>query len=339
MSTLTVIGAGNIGSHVLPLLVRLREVDRIRIVDPDSYESNNLTSQQVDVHEVGRPKALVQARRLRAVRPDVSLEPVVARVEDVPPGRLRSDLLVGCLDSRRARQRVNEVAWRLGIAWVDAGVHPAEMLVRVSVYIPSSEAACMECAWSERDYELLERVYPCTPSPAAQSTEAPAPLGALAASLQALECGRLLAGDRSMAGKEIVMHARSGRLYRSDLRRSRTCRFDHEIWRIEGALPGRMTIGEALEIGPLSVPGKYFTLSAVCRRCGRRTKALRLTNGAGLVKAKCRSCGGQLQAPGFELMERLDGGLPERWRRRCLSAAGVVSGEIVALGERYVEVS
>lgn len=339
MSTLTVVGAGNIGSHLLSHLARLPEVEAIRIVDPDRYEAKNLTGQDIVAAQVGKPKALAQARRLRAIRRDLNLEPFIAKVEDIPPGRLACDLLLACLDSRRARQRVNETAWRLGVPWIDAGVRPAEMLVRVSVYVPSPEAPCMECAWSDRDYALVEQVYPCNAPATAQSTDAPSGLGALAAALQAVECRRLLSGDLSMAGKQLVMDAGSHRLLLTTIPRNQACRFDHRLWRIEGTLSAALPLDKVLAMGPLTVPGKFFTTVLFCLACGRRRNTLKLTDSAGLVTGRCRRCGGALQAPGFELMERLDGGLPARLRRLPLCCLGLRPGDFLSAGDRHFQVN
>jgi len=118
----TIGAGGNIGSHLVPHLGRLPGIERVTLVDPDNYERRNLWSQDITPGAIGRSKARVQARRLQRINPQLRVEAIASAVEDVPLGRLRCDLILACLDSRRARQTVNEVAWRLGIPWIDAGV-------------------------------------------------------------------------------------------------------------------------------------------------------------------------------------------------------------------------
>ena len=137
---LTVVGAGGaVGSHVVPLLARLPGVGRITLVDPDRYEARNLAGQDITPADVGHAKVEVQAQRLRARLPGAEVIALAERVEDVAPGWLRADVMLACVDSRRARQVVNERALALGMPWIDAGlgVLPGgSLLARVAVYAP-----------------------------------------------------------------------------------------------------------------------------------------------------------------------------------------------------------
>src|SRR5439155_23871873 len=130
----------------------------------------------------------VQARRLRRINPALAVTEIFAAVENVALGLLRGAVLLACLDSRAARRSVNTAVWRLGMPWIDAGVLADGLLARVNVYLPGPDQPCLECAWEERDYEALEQEYPCAGQGVAPATNAPSALGALAASLQALEC-------------------------------------------------------------------------------------------------------------------------------------------------------
>jgi molybdopterin/thiamine biosynthesis adenylyltransferase len=226
MKRVVVVGAGgNIGSHLVPHLGRMPEVGSVLLIDRGVYEAKDIAGQAILPADVGRRKATVQARRLRRIAPHLEVQGLHADIERLPWGALRGDLVLAGLDSRRARQWVNEVARRLGVTWVDAGVEGAGLLARLDVYAPGDEAACLECAWDERDYRELEQAYPCSgavdeppptepppaaapagePPPAAAPagepppTAAPASLGALAAALQAIEAAQLLAGGAGVA--------------------------------------------------------------------------------------------------------------------------------------------
>lgn len=210
--SILVAGAGgNIGSHLTESLARMPGVGRVVLIDRDVYEPRNLVNQDIVLRDVGKPKVLVQARRLVEIRPNLEVHAIHSPLENPPLGAWRADLIVGCLDSRVARQAVNERAWRLGIPWADAGVLGSEWLARVNVYAPGYDAQCLECAWSDEDYRLLEQQYPCAgaanePAPNGASSE----LGALAAAMLALECRKVLAGeiDHAAIGRQATLNAR-----------------------------------------------------------------------------------------------------------------------------------
>ena len=121
--------------------------------------------------------------------------------------------MLSCLDSKRARSYAHQFAWRLGMPFIDAGVSADGLLARVNVYLPGAETACMECGWTQDDYDAIEQTYPCqfgkADSKSSFSTNAPSSLGALAASLQAIEVAKFLGGQLEYAavGREVVLNA------------------------------------------------------------------------------------------------------------------------------------
>jgi hypothetical protein len=161
-ATVVVAGLGNIGSFLAPLLARLPNVSRLVLCDPDVYEAQQLTGQDIEARFGGRGKAEVQAERLRRIRPSLCVEAFAAPVEQLPHGRLLGAITVSCLDSRVARLRLAARAWRVGSPFIDAAVGGgASLLARTSVYLPEADAACFECAFDAVDYETLEQVQPC----------------------------------------------------------------------------------------------------------------------------------------------------------------------------------
>jgi molybdopterin/thiamine biosynthesis adenylyltransferase len=211
-----VCGLGNIGAHLVAHLARLATVRRILLVDPQRYEAANLRTQDISRGDVGRPKATAQARRLRRIDPTLAVTAFVGGIEDVPLAHLAARVLVTCLDSRAARRIASRSAWRVGVPWVDSGVRGAELLARVTVYLPAPDAPCFDCALSERDYAHLEQTYPCAGAVAAAPTGAPSGLGALAAAMQALECEKLLAGrsEQAAVGREVIVSTLAHRHFR-----------------------------------------------------------------------------------------------------------------------------
>ncbi len=350
--SLVVVGLGNIGSHLVPHLARLDGVGRVTLVDRDVYETSNLRSQDIGAGDVGRPKARVQAKRLRGINPALEIIAIADAVENIPVGLLRGAIVLGCLDSRAARRYLAAAAWHTGaLAYIDAGVESTGLLARVEVHVGAAEAACFECAWDDRDYAAQEQQYPCNGSadaPAAPATDAPTSLGALAASLQAIECRKILAGwDRALVGRRVVLDVAWHKHYVTVLRRNRTCRFDHQIWSIE-PMPAVDTIAAVLALGEgdaaLQVPGQPFVRRLMCATCHGERAVLRLSGRISAAERACPGCRQPMLAVGFDMVDRLRrDDVPPTRRDRRLGTLGLVPGDVVAVrdsgGERYFQLA
>lgn len=344
-----VIGAGNIGSHLIPHLGRMPEIAEAVIIDGDRYERSNLVSQAIAARDIGRAKAVVQARRLRRINPALAVEPIVDRAERVALGRLRADAILACVDSRRSRLVISEAAWRLGVPLIDAGVDGQALLARVNVYAPGVGAACLECAWDERDYAAVETVYPCQRAAKTFASGAPSTIGALAATLQAIECRKLLSGrfDEAAIGRQILIDARHHRHFVTTIPCNPRCRFDHEVWPVKviGGRAGSITLGEAMALGGgsaadcaqigIEVEGSVFVRQLTCADCGFRTRMMRFERSLRASERICRECGQPAMiAGGFDLTERLDAGLlPRRALGRSLASFGLRDRDVFTLDD------
>ena len=352
-SKLVAVGpGGNIGSSLWPHLVRTPGVGAVTVIDRDHYEYKNLSSQNIRPTDVGLPKARVVAEGMGVINPDLPVEAIVAGVEDVPLGRLRADVMLTCLDSRGARCWVNQVVRRLGIPWwIDAGVERDGLLARVNVYrFPDSP--CYECGMSDADYVTLDASYPCQADGQPAPTDAPSALGALAAALQALELGKILAGDWESvaAGKQVTISAAYHKYFLTSLRTDPSCRCPHEAWEIEplDASPDRLTIGDACELsapgrGRLSVKGKSFIRELVCRPCRRKRSLLVLQGRADHLQQTCGGCGGPMEAAGFSQLDHLSQDvLSPPALGRSLASIGFRPGDVFSLecggGEVHFEI-
>jgi molybdopterin/thiamine biosynthesis adenylyltransferase len=336
--SVTVVGAGNIGSHTIPQVARWPSLERITIVDLGCYERDNLSSQDIRPGDVGRSKASVQAERITELRPELSVDMFESAVEAVPLGRLRSSVILACVDNNRARQTINEAAMRLGVPWIDAGVRGRGLLARVSVYASNDAGACLECSWSREDYDRLEQAHPCSLELTTSSTHAPPSLGALAASLQVLECLKLFekrqgSGD---TGVQILVDAEHSRHYRTQFLRNRHCLIsDHGPWKIDrfpGASPPTLeaifAAFSAETSGPLSlsVYGQRFARELFCRSCRRFAATLRLE--VSCRELSCETCGGPLVASA--VAEALDhSSLSENELARTSGELGLRAGEVI----------
>lgn len=344
--SITLIGAGNIGSHLVPHLGRMSNIGRVTLVDRDIYEERNFFSQDILNDDIGKPKALVQAARLNAINPDLHVIPLVEPVENLPLGILRADIILAALDSRKSRQFVNEAAWRLNIPWCDSGVRSKESLARIVVYIPGEEVPCLECAWSDSDYEQIEQVYPCRDPVqiSEEPTNAPSFLGALAASLQALECSKVLKGqfDRTAVGRQIVIDTQWHNYYQTRFQRNYQCRFNHKSWCINKLHCNldRFTVKDALRLGKLiELEHRPFVKNLFCPVCGFKRSFIHLSVALSLDARKCAYCGSDLQSTGFDTQEKIEKCSSQQILRHSFRDIGLRDGDIFHAGnEKYYEI-
>lgn len=334
---LVLLGAGLIGRHAGLLAARLPGVGRIRVIDRDRFEGTQVPG------AAGRPKAIVVAEWMRAANPRLEVEPMVGDIEHLPLGLLRADVLLTCLDSRRARMRANLAFTRLGIPfWVDAGIS-APALTRVSLWGRGADGACYECGLSPADY-AAEGSYPCQAAQAPPPTRSPEHLGALAAALQVGEVSRVLAGaaDAAQVGRELVYDLSGRVLALTRLARRVDCRCEHRPWRIQalGRSATRITLAEALELGAvrsrgtpeLRVPGTLFVRGLVCPGCGEQRSVLRLQGRFSEGHRGCRRCGQRMAPLGIRLAGALlSADLSPRERALPLSALGVADADVIAV--------
>lgn len=343
MRHIVVAGAGgNTGSHLLPHLARMPEVGRLTLVDPETYAPENLAVQCIDRIDVARPKVTVQAEKLQRIRPslgDSGLEvfALQERIEDVPRGLLNCHLIVSCLDSKVARQHVNEIAWRLSVPWIDCGVLGSQNLVRLNAYAPSADASCVECSWGDDEYSVLEQEYLCgAGGGSAFPTMASSALGALAASLMAIEIATLLRGDlsASIVERQFILDAEHHTIQVTADRRNPQCRFDHRSWVIEpwNCDPETMTVAAALNtLGSLRVEGHRFACELTCPRCDHSEKSLLLNR----PLARCPACHLRLVTRGFGSLEQIDLNLVGEYSSLTLKQVGLRVGDIVSDGNRH----
>ena len=119
-----VVGAGGLGSPALHQLVA-SGVGRVGFVEFDHVDVTNLHRQTLyATPDVGRPKVEAAAERLRAVNPDVAVEPHAMRLSAENAGDLLSDydVVLDGSDTFATRYVVNDASVRTGTPNVFASV-------------------------------------------------------------------------------------------------------------------------------------------------------------------------------------------------------------------------
>lgn len=149
-----VVGCGALGNEVLKNLA-LFGVGHLTLVDFDHVEHSNLTRSVLFTQEdaiQGTDKTAAAARSIKAINPNVGVNTINADIcTEVGLGVIRNmDVVVGCLDNRRARYMLNRLCMRAGVPWVDGGIEGMEGVAKVFAPEKNCYACTMEPgAWAE----------------------------------------------------------------------------------------------------------------------------------------------------------------------------------------------
>ncbi len=146
-STVFMAGAGGLGCPAAQYLAAAG-VGKLRVCDLGSVELSNLNRQILYTEaDVGREKALQAARALERLNPNITVEPLVAKIDDTSIEALAgdADILVDCLDNFETRHVLNRFAVQKGLPLVHAGI---EGLTGQVSFIHSPHTPCLFCLFS-----------------------------------------------------------------------------------------------------------------------------------------------------------------------------------------------
>lgn len=198
-ATAVVVGCGATGSMLAALLARAG-VGRLRIIDRDFVELNNLQRQMLFTEEdiaQTLPKAEAAARSLRRVNSDIVIEAVVA---DANPGNVLALLadatvVLDGTDNFSTRYLLNDACLKLARAWVYTGVIASFGMTATLVpdgapaTLPGNRSAtgCLRCL-------LGEMPAPGT-TPSCDTAGVIGPAVSLISSVSAAEAIKLIVGE------------------------------------------------------------------------------------------------------------------------------------------------
>lgn len=154
---IVVVGVGATGCEVSKNLA-LMGIGRLVLVDNDVVELSNLSRQMLFFDDdIGRPKAIVAADRLRKMNPLVKVEPFFEDVRNLDEAIFKdADLLVSCLDNWPVRRWLNSLAVELNKPLVDVAMEG--FYANLQIVIPK-KTACLECHGEElmpKEMQLAE---------------------------------------------------------------------------------------------------------------------------------------------------------------------------------------
>lgn len=188
-ASVLLLGVGGLGCWTAYALV-CAGIGRLVVVDGDRVELSNLNRQILFTEaDLGRPKARVAARRLRAFSSVTEVDAVEARVDgpdDVARLVAGHDAVLDLADMPvgELQRWVDAACFAAGIPYAVAGQFPP--LVRLGpLFVPGQTGcyACEEAAWRERHplYDAVDRWRRDRPSPAATFGPACGLIGAVLA--------------------------------------------------------------------------------------------------------------------------------------------------------------
>lgn len=146
------VGAGGTGSIIAQELAHLG-VGRMLVVDHDVVDTSNLNRLLgATPSDVGRPKAQIAHRAVKAINPNAQVEAIVGDVVDpaVAARLTEADFIFCCTDSMASRALINQLAYQYLIPTIDMGVairvvggHVASVTGRVQMLAPG--LGCLVC--------------------------------------------------------------------------------------------------------------------------------------------------------------------------------------------------
>lgn len=324
-ATVAVAGAGNIGGQVAPHLAMLGV--GVLIIDKDTVGEENLGTQGFAPDQLGKPKAEARARALAQLNPSCRIDAMHADIEQLGLGSLRKvDLIFSCLDSRRSRVALNELATRSGVPWVDGAVDGSckSLLGRVAAYDPRSPAsACYLCPHdSESLGEIMRegRTGGCptwrwqTNGALTAPTLAISALGAAVAGAQVIWGLKILLGRANeVVGQEMYLDLGRSVAMTNVLTRNPRCVFDHRVFEFTamGRSVAEVTVGDTFaEAGRRLGPGaalflhqRSMVMEIRCPECGAVSRPYRVFEAMSPEEATCH-CGGIMQPAPLGLRDR-----------------------------------
>lgn len=145
-SSILIVGAGGLGSAVLPYLAGAG-VGYITILDSDQVSLSNLQRQVIyQTDEIWQDKARLAMKKMQALNPEIA---ITARVERLTLENSMGiisghTLVIDCTDNLETRFLINEFCYRIGIPFVYGAVYRYEG--QLSVF-DALRGPCFRCLY------------------------------------------------------------------------------------------------------------------------------------------------------------------------------------------------
>jgi len=211
-----VVGVGGLGSAAA-LYLAAAGVGRLRLIDPERLEPSNLNRQVLyAAADVGRPKVLRAAERLRAFNPDCRVEAVSRSLTAETADALLADadVVLDSTDNFPARLALADACWRTARPLVSATALGWEG--QLWSVVPAAGSPCLRC--------LLPEAPPPAEAPSSAEVGVLGPVVGVMGTSQALEAVRVLLGvGETFAHRLGAFDGRTGRWRILQRRRDPAC--------------------------------------------------------------------------------------------------------------------
>jgi molybdopterin/thiamine biosynthesis adenylyltransferase len=153
-----VIACGSVGGRIAVLLARLG-LGALYLVDPKNYKSASLATHEIGPEDVGKPKALLVARRCKAISPGTRVYVFVGPVEALDLSDLVAvDLFVTAPDLLAVEVFLGQRAMWLGRPLVQASVHGETLTAQIRFFQnANAQGACPACLYGRAEWDALSR--------------------------------------------------------------------------------------------------------------------------------------------------------------------------------------
>jgi len=197
-----VIGAGGLGAPLL-LYLAAAGIGTIGIIDDDTVDVTNLQRQVIhDDASVDRPKAESAAKRLQALNPDITINPINARLTAANAQDIIAhyDVVADGSDNFTTRYLLNDLCYRLGKPLVSAALLRFEAQLSTFKAHLGDPHPCYRCLFPAQPPEDL--------IPRCETAGILGPVAGVMGSLQATEVLKEILGiGDSLSGRLIMFDA------------------------------------------------------------------------------------------------------------------------------------
>ncbi len=199
-----VVGAGGLGSPML-LYLAAAGIGTIGIIDNDVVDLTNLQRQVIHTDKgVDQPKVESAAERLRALNPDIVIEPIKSRLgpDNAEAIIARFDIVADGSDNFRTRYLLNDLCYRLKKPLVSAALLRFEAQLSTFKAHLGAPHPCYRCLFPEEPPEDL--------IPRCEQAGILGPVAGVMGSLQATEVLKEILGiGDSLSGRLVLFDALS----------------------------------------------------------------------------------------------------------------------------------
>ena len=320
-ATVVILGVGALGNEVAKNLA-LAGVGRLVLCDPDMVSMSNLSRTVLfGPGDPGAPKAVTAAAALRRLAPGLVTEPRVADlVSGVGLGELAdADLVIGCVDTIRARVQLLGRCALTGAPLLDGGTSPsgAELRLRVSPHEP-----CFGCTLTPHQRSASDLPWSCAEPLPGELPQAAAIATTAVAAGWLCAAGLGLLFGQVPSWRLLSLDVSAGRVVPVTATRDPGCPLHRPLDGppVPSPVSNREMVTEFLAtLGPQDEAYAWtcFPMAAVCPRCGADGEG---TGGA--AAGRCPRCGTRLR-------EMSSTRLRDAPARATLSGLGVAPEEII----------